>query len=113
MFARALVSTRSIKFLHDNAPVNKSAVVKEYLDTHGTETLPHPPYSSDLALCSVWLNAVITEHIVGRRFESRPVIGSTVFQSMNTIPQNDYKVAFSKWIVRLKSANGEYFEGLS
>jgi hypothetical protein len=49
----------------------------------------------------------------GRRFESRPVIGSTVFQSMNTIPQNDYKVAFSKWIVRLKSANGEYFEGLS
>jgi hypothetical protein len=33
---------------------------------------------------------------------------------MNTIPQNDYKVAFSKWIVRLKrAANGECFEGLS
>jgi hypothetical protein len=34
---------------------------------------------------------------------------------MKTIPQNDYKAAFSKWIVWLKKfvdANGEYFEGV-
>jgi len=35
---------------------------------------------------------------------------------MNTIPKNDYKAVFSKWIVRLKmcvDANGKYVEGLS
>jgi hypothetical protein len=35
---------------------------------------------------------------------------------MNTILQNDYKAAFSEWIVNLQmcvEANGQYFEGLS
>jgi hypothetical protein len=51
-----------------------------------------------------------------RRFESRPVVGSAVFQCMNTIPQHDYKAAFSKLIGMLKKcvdANGKYFEDLS
>ena len=47
------------------------------------------------------------------RLESRHTVGSVVFQCMNTIQQNNYRAAFSKWSGRLKKcvhANGEYFE---
>ena len=97
-------------------PAHKSDMVTEYLDTHGIKTLPHPPYSPDLASCNFRLNPVIKECLGGKRFESYLVVGSSVFQCMNTIPQNDYKAVFSKWIVTLKKcvdANGEFFEGLS
>ena len=40
--------TWGIHLLHDNAPAHKSAVVKEYIDTHGIKTSPHPPYQSSL-----------------------------------------------------------------
>ena len=102
--------------LHDNAPTQKSALVKEYFDTHEIKTLPHPPYSPDIAPCDFWLSPVIKERLVCRRFESHRAVGSAAFQCTNTIPQTDYKTAFSKWIVRLKKcvdANGDYSEGLS
>lgn len=35
--------TRGIHLLHDNASAHKSAMVKEYLKTHGIKILPHPP----------------------------------------------------------------------
>jgi len=64
-----------------NAPAHKSAVVKEYLDTHWIKTLPHPPYSPDVAPYDFCLNPVIKERLRdrrGRRFESRTAVGSAV-----------------------------------
>jgi hypothetical protein len=70
---------------------------------------------TDLVSCDGWLNWIINGRR-GRQCESRPVVGSVVFQCMNNIPKNDYKAVFSKKIVRLKmcvDTNGGYFEGLS
>ena len=39
-----------IKLLHDNAAVNKSATVQEYLKESGLNVLDHPPYSPDLPI---------------------------------------------------------------
>ena len=46
---------RDIHLLHANAPV----VLKEYIDTYGIQTLPHPPHSPVLAHLDLWLNPVI------------------------------------------------------
>ena len=111
---RPSTGTRGIKLLHDNAPAHKSAVVTEYLKDHGLESLPHPPYSPDLSPCDFCLNPVIKNTLRGRRFESRHAVGSAVFQCTNSIAKEDYKTAFSNWILRLKKcvqARGEYFEG--
>ena len=105
--------TRGIHLLHDNEPVHTSVVVIEY---HGIKTLPYPPCNPHIALCNLWLNPVINERLRGRRFENRSTVGIYVFQCMNNIPQNNYKAAFFKWIVRLKKCvdnNGKYFEGFS
>ena len=47
---------QGIKLLHDNAPANRSAVVKSYLEEFHIQALPHPPYSPDLSPCDFWLN---------------------------------------------------------
>ena len=37
---------------HNNAPSHTSFAVREFLAQHNITTLPHPPYSPDLALCN-------------------------------------------------------------
>ena len=38
-------------FHQDNAPVHNSTLITDYLTKMGIETVPHPPYSRDLAPC--------------------------------------------------------------
>ena len=45
----------SVAFPAENAPVRNSILVIDYLTKMGTETVPHPPYSPDLAPCDFWL----------------------------------------------------------
>ena len=42
-------------FHQDNAPVHNSILVTDYLIKMGIKTLPHRPYSTDLAPCDNWL----------------------------------------------------------
>lgn len=110
---RPRTGTRGIKLLHDNAPAHTSRVVTEYLRTNKLETLPHPPYSPDLAPCDFWLFPKLKAHLSGKRFQSRHAVGSAIFQYLNTIPKMEYKAAFTDWIKRLKKCihfKGEYFE---
>ena len=39
----------------DNTPVHNSILVTDYLTKMGIKTVPHPPYSPDLAPCDFWL----------------------------------------------------------
>ena len=104
-----------IKLLHDNAPAHKSAMVQEYLKESGLDVLDHPPYSPDLSPCNFWLFPRLNEMLAGHRFESRCGIGSAVYQCLQHIPEEDYQVAFRKWVDRCKmcvEADRAYFEGL-
>ena len=40
-------------FHRDNAPVHNSILVSDYLTKMGIKTVPHPPYSPDLAPCDL------------------------------------------------------------
>ena len=42
-------------FHQDNAPVHNSILIIDYLTKIGIKTVPHPPYSPDLAPCDFWL----------------------------------------------------------
>lgn len=106
---------KGVKLLHDNAPCHKSKVVTDFLNKEKVKVLPHPPYSPDLSPCDFFLFPRLKKHLAGRRYGSRHALGSGIYQFLLSIPQNDYELAFKKWIKRLKlciANDGEYFEGL-
>ena len=40
---------------HDNAPEHTSSLVSDFLEKHGTVTVPHSPYSPDLTPADYFL----------------------------------------------------------
>ena len=51
----ALFKLSQWHFHKDNAPVHNSILVTDYLTKMGIKTVPHPPYSPDLAPCEIFL----------------------------------------------------------
>ena len=51
----ALFKSGQWHFQQDNSPVSNSILVTGYLTKIGIKTVPHPPYSWDLAPCDFWL----------------------------------------------------------
>ena len=51
----ALFKSGQWHFHRDNAPVHNSILVTDYLTKMGINTVPHNPYSPDLAPCDFWL----------------------------------------------------------
>ena len=45
----------SVAIHQDNTSVHNSILVTDYLTKMGIKTVPHPPYSPDLAPCDFWL----------------------------------------------------------
>ena len=95
---RPCTDVRGIKLLHDNAPAHKSATVQEYLKESGLNVLDHPSYSPDLSPSDFWLFPRRKEMLAGHRFESCCGIGSAVYQCLQHIPKEDYRMAFQKWV---------------
>ena len=112
---RPRTGVHGIKLLHDKAPAHKSATVQEYLKESGLDVLDHPPYSPDQSPCDFWLFLRLKEMLAWHRFESCCGIGSAVYQCLQHIPKEDYRVALQKWVDRCKmcvEADRAYFEGL-
>ncbi len=51
----ALFKSGQWHFHQDNAPFHNSILVTDYFTKMGIKTVPHPPYSPDLAPCDFWL----------------------------------------------------------
>ena len=51
----ALFKSGQWHFQQENTPVHNSILVTDYLSKMGINTLPQPPYRSDLAPCDFWL----------------------------------------------------------
>ena len=62
----------------------------------GIKTLPHPPYSSDLALCDFCL---IPKHR-GCRYETIEEMKEAVTKVIDTLTQEDFHGAFQKLLER-------------
>ena len=77
---------------HDNAPAHTSKRTLEEFEKLRIETLPHPPYSPDLAPSDYWLFSEMKKPLRGKRFsdfehlKSAVVAGFRVPQKNSSLP---------------------------
>lgn len=83
-------STDRILLQHDNATPHTSHATREALTKLKFETLPHPPYSPDLAPCDFYLFPNLKRYLKGNKFSS----------------DDEVREAVQAW---LRSKNSEYF----
>ena len=74
------------QFLSDNAPVHNSILVTEYLAKMDIKTVPHPPYSPDLAPCDFWL----LPKLRGCRYETIEEMKEAVTKVIDTLTHDDF-----------------------
>ena len=105
----ALFKSVQWHFHQDNAPVNNSIVVSDYLTKMDIKTVPQPPYSPDLAPCNIWL----FPKLKGCRYETIEEMKETVTKVIDTLTQEDFNGTFQKLLEQYKCivAGGDYFEG--
>ena len=79
----------------------------------GIKTVPHPPYSPDLAPCDFWLFPKLKKKLRGFRYETIEEMREAVTKVIDTLTQEDFHGAFQKLLEQYKciAAGGDYFEG--
>ena len=90
--------------------MNNSILVIDYLTKMGIKTVPHPPYSPDLAPCDFWLFPKLR----GCHYETNEKMKEAVTKVIDTLTQEDFHGAFQKLLERYNkcfAAGGYYFEG--
>ena len=106
----ALFKSGQWHFHQDNAPVHNSFLVTDYLIKIGIKTVPHPPYSPDLASCNSWLFPKLR----GCRYETIDEMKEAVTKVIDTFKQGSFHGTFQKLLERYNqciAAGGDYFEG--
>ena len=74
----------------------------------GIKTVPHPPYSPDLAPCDFWLSPKLR----GCRYETIEEMKEAVTKVIDMVTQEDLYGAFQKLLERYNNgiaAGGDYF----
>ena len=74
------------------------------------KTVPHPPYSADLAPCDFWLFPKLR----GCRYETIEEMKEAVTKVIDTLTQEDFHGTFQKLLKRHNkciAVRGNYFEG--
>ena len=79
----------------------------------GIKTVPHRPYSPDLAPCDYSLFLKLKEKLTGWRFETIEEMKEAMTKVFDTLTHEDFHGAFQKLLERYKwiAAGGDYFEG--
>ena len=106
----ALFKSGQWHFHQDNAPDHNSIFVIDYLTKMGIKTVPHPPYSLDLAPCDFWLFPKLRSC----RYETIEDMKEAVTKVIDTLTQDDFHGAFQKLLERYNkciAAGGDYFVG--
>ena len=92
------------------APVHNSILGTDYLSKMGIKTVPHPPYSPDLAPCDFWLFPKLR----GCHYETIEEMKEAVMKVIDTFTQEDFHGAFQKLLEQYNkciAAGGDYLEG--
>ena len=92
----ALFKSDQWHFDQDNIPVHNSILVTDYLTKMGIKTVPHPPYSPDLAPCDFWLFLKLR----GCRYVTIEEMKEPVTKIIDTLTEEDFDGAFQKLLER-------------
>jgi len=79
---------------HDNAPAHRAVTTNEFLAKHNLSSLPHPPYSPDLAPCDFFLFPQLKKTMQGRRFDYIEKIDANATRQLRAITKCDYQRCF-------------------
>ena len=104
----ALFKSGQRLFHQDNAPAYNSILVTDYLSMMGIKTVPHRPFSLDLAPCDFWL----FPNLRVCRYERIEEMKEAVTKVIDTLTQENFHVAFQMLLERYKkciAAGGDYF----
>jgi hypothetical protein len=70
-----------------SAPCHAALSVREFLAKHSIPTVPHPPYSQDLAPCDFFLFPRLKSTLKGKRFLDIMEIQLNMTQQLQAIPK--------------------------
>ncbi|UYV71281.1 hypothetical protein LAZ67_8002486 [Cordylochernes scorpioides] len=82
---------------HDNARPHTAHLVTSFLAINGTEILPQPPYSPDIAPNDFFLFPKLKAVLKGRHFDTREDIIEKSLLALKSIPKEAYKNCFDNW----------------
>ena len=85
----ALFKSGQWHFHQDNAQVNNSILVIDYLTKMGIRTVPPPPHSPDHAPCDFCLFPKLKENLRGCRYETIEEMKEAVTKVIDTLTQED------------------------
>ena len=100
----------SVAFPHGQYTIHNSILVTDYLTKIGTKTVPHSPYSPDLAPCDFGLFPKLS----GCRYQTIEEKKEALTKLIDTLTQEDFHVTFQKLLERYNkyiAAGEDYFEG--
>jgi len=99
---------------HNNVPSHTSFAVRKFLAQNKITTLPHPPYSPDLAPCDFFLFPKQKSHLKGHHFGTAENIQAAATRVLNNISSEDFLQCYEerqqRWN-RCILSQGAYFEG--
>lgn len=99
---------------HDNARPHTSLRTRQEITRHGWTTLPHPPYSPDLAPSDFHLFGPMKEALRGQRFSTDGEVMTAVRSWLRSQPSSFYEAGIEALIQRWTAAvdnRGDYIEG--
>jgi histone-lysine N-methyltransferase SETMAR len=87
-------------WLHwDNAPVHTAATVTDFLAAKGVKTVPHPPYSPDLAPADFFLFLKVKAELAGQTL-TQETFKKSWEGVVRSIAKEDFAAAFRRWMER-------------
>ncbi len=99
---------------HDNASPHTATPTADFLASHNTKLLPHPPYSPDLVPADYFLFGRLKSEICGHRHQLIQDMQTAVFHTLKSIPVQEFHDAMNilpmRWM-KCIARDGQYFEG--
>ncbi len=96
---RPIMSSQDWWLHWDNALVHIAASVVDFLVAKGVKTIPHPPYSPDLAPADIFLFPRVKSELAGQTLTQESF--KTSWEGVvRTIHKDDFAAAFRRWMVR-------------
>jgi len=88
--------------------------VWEFLVQNNTTTLPHPPYTPDLASCDFFIIPKLKTDLKGHDFGTFGNVQAAAMKALNNISSEDFLHCNEEWQKRWNRcirSQGAYFEG--
>ena len=101
----ALFKSGQWHFHQDNTPIHNSILITDYLTKMGIKTVPHCPYSPDLAPCDFWLFPKLR----GCHYETIEEMKEAVTKVIDTLTQEAFQKLL-EWFSKCIVAGRDYFK---